>query len=1324
MTTQVSSDIDSNGSAAGEPPTHRDRQREALRELVELATQCAAEESEIDRRRQTELDTAKRQLDKGALLLQQRQQSEANQLAQQHQGAAGAVEAKLQTDSASLKTAEQNSRQKIEAGHAPIVRKVKEKLNQDVWLAESVFEVSQNQVKANLKKGKDETAKLKESLDELESRAKALMVRYHVTAPPAPAGETAVPEDLEAAFKQGVPLAEQHVTALKNLALPSFFVGAWPFLALTLLCVLAAVGGYFLAAEGNELTGAAIGLGGALVACALLGWLLFTMGRKQSCEKYLGFVGASAVARKAADLRLEKITADQNRKMKEATDKRNAEVAKAKETIAPVLNNAERQRAADLASINSQVQTKLSRISASVERARGEIKQTVERQTSELAERHRQETEAHRAKYDEQVNQSQQQYTDGRKALESKWSQGLTRISAPMGEADGTPTFPGWDDPIWQKWIPPKLFPPAVRFGELQVDPKKIIDTLPREAPFTLPLPESFMLPALLTYPQHASLLIEAARGGRDEALRTLQMVMVRLLTTVPPGRVQFTIIDPVGLGQNFAGFMHLADYDEALVGTRIWTDAEQIEQRLGDLTEHMETVIQKYLRNEYETIDQYNAQAGELAEPYRYLVIADFPVRFEGESYRRLNSIATSGARCGVFVLLMRDMRVALPAGTHLDDLEARCVTLVQEPEKPDVPAGARPRFVWKDDVFRQFPLVLDQPPTEEFLTKILNDVGKRAKESKRVELAFETIAPKIEEFWSLSSREELRVPIGRMGATRLQMLRLGKGVAQHALIAGKTGSGKSTLLHALVTNLAMWYSPDEVEFYLIDFKKGVEFKTYATHELPHARVIAVESDREFGISVLQRLDAELARRGNLFRKSGVQDLNSYRRTPDAEKMPRTLLIVDEFQEFFSEDDKLAQDSSLLIDRLVRQGRAFGMHVLLGSQTIGGAGGLSRSTLGQMAVRVALQLSEADSQLILGDNNSAARLLTRPGEAIYNDAGGLVENNSPFQIAYLSDEKKDSYLDKVQALSKKTGATQPEPLVFEGNAPADITKNRVMESLIASGAWPAAGSPPMAWLGDPVAIKDPTALTFRRQSGSNAMLVGQAEEGAMALMAASIASLALQLPPTSASFVILDGSPADSPLAQVFGRVREALPHEVKLLEYRLAADAMTELGAEFKRRQDAGLTNAPSVFVFVYGLQRYRILRKTEDSSFSFSPSETDKPAAPDKIFGDLIREGPTYGMHVLIWVDTPVSIDRTFERGILREFDNRILFQMSANDSGALIDSPAGNKLGPYRAMSYSEEQGTMEKFRPYALLNKDWLARLHASLGARNAQKQPV
>ncbi len=139
-------------------------------------------------------------------------------------------------------------------------------------------------------------------------------------------------------------------------------------------------------------------------------------------------------------------------------------------------------------------------------------------------------------------------------------------------------------------------------------------------------------------------------------------------------------------------------------------------------------------------------------------------------------------------------------------------------------------------------------------------------------------------------------------------------------------------------ITNLALNYSPDEIDLYLIDFKKGVEFKVYASQELPHASVVAIESEREFGISVLERLDAELRLRADRFRDAGVQDLNGYRNVPGTPPMPRILLIVDEFQEFFVEEDKLAQEAALWLDRLVRQGRAFGVHVILGSQSLGGA--------------------------------------------------------------------------------------------------------------------------------------------------------------------------------------------------------------------------------------------------------------------------------------------------------------------------------------------------------------------------------------------------
>lgn len=138
------------------------------------------------------------------------------------------------------------------------------------------------------------------------------------------------------------------------------------------------------------------------------------------------------------------------------------------------------------------------------------------------------------------------------------------------------------------------------------------------------------------------------------------------------------------------------------------------------------------------------------------------------------------------------------------------------------------------------------------------------------------------------------------------------------------------------MITNLALYYSPDEIQFYLIDFKKGVEFRSYAAHKLPHARVVAIESDREFGLSVLERLDEILQERGELFRIRGAQDVPSFRRMFPAEHMPRLLLLIDEFQEFFTTEDRVSARAALLLDRLVRQGRAFGIHVILGSQTLG----------------------------------------------------------------------------------------------------------------------------------------------------------------------------------------------------------------------------------------------------------------------------------------------------------------------------------------------------------------------------------------------------
>lgn len=900
--------------------------------------------------------------------------------------------------------------------------------------------------------------------------------------------------------------------------------------------------------------------------------------------------------------------------------------------------------------------------------------------------------------------------------ISAEWHAGVERLRAAAAELrlDCDRLFPAWDDPAWNSWEPGFDVAPVLRYGRFDLSPQ----TLPSAA-----LPDDrigrrnvphFELPAMLSFPERCSMLIKTSGSGRAEAVQALQTVMLRYLTSLPAGKVRFTIIDPVGLGQNFAGFMHLADYDEKLVNSRIWTEPQFIEQRLADLTSHMANVIQKYLRNEFDTIEDYNRHAGEVAEPYRIVVIANFPFNFSDNAARHLMSIVTSGARCGVYTLVSVDMKQRLPHGFSLADLEQNAVKLIWKDQ----------RFVCKEADWEHCPLALDAPPPQERFTDLLNRVGTRAKEGSRVEVPFEFIAPPEGKWWSKQSSSGIDVPLGRAGATKRQHLQLGRGTSQHVLIAGKTGSGKSTMMHALITNLALYYSPAEVELYLIDFKKGVEFKTYATHRLPHARVVAIESEREFGLSVLQRLDAELKVRGERFRDLNVQDLGAFREAT-GESMARILLIVDEFQEFFVEDDKISQEVSLLLDRLVRQGRAFGIHVHLGSQTLGGAYGLARATLGQMAVRIALQCSEADSHLILSEDNPAARLLTRPGEAIYNDANGRVEGNNLFQVVWLNDDKREDYLKRIYDRAAEENLLPAIPqIVFEGNAPAELGKNFLLQQALEAPFWAEQVLAGSAWLGEAIAIKDPTSMVFRRQGGSNAIILGQQPEASLSMEVVALIGLAAQYesdPVRGAKFFVLDGSPPDAPGAGYWQRAAAVFPHGCDVGSPRDTVRIVGAVADELSKRQADPSNPGGEIFLVIHDLQRFRDLRKSEDD---FSFGRTDDKPNPAKQLVQLLREGPANGIHVIIWCDSLNNFQRTLERNAMREFEVRILFQMSQNDSSNLIDSPLAGRLGPHRALLFSEDQGRLEKFRPYSLPDDQWLQQTATQLKAKRSATSAV
>ena len=1020
---------------------HTSLYRQALSEAIKLSSALVQPlESQIESDYRTAKQQAQEQFTaaKGKVEADLRAQSQ--EIQRRYDARVQAIRADYEEQLSAIKVDAHHGHNRVNQKTAELKAAAEKEHQDQLMVADYVAEGAAARIQQQRIEAQSAAQDARRHLEALGVHADRLLRRYRQSVPPrgenAESGPTTYEHPAES-YRAQQTLAEEHLRTLGRLFAAQLFAGARPLLltggllggAVVLLALL-----YLLKVPplpGPLVTGPAT-LGLVAVLIGLGGRALWQRAKRQVRREFSDFQQALTGARTAFDQQYQLTLQDLEQQTRASLEQKETEVRKAREALEAAKIRIVKQRGTTLQEIDERQRKALGHLQQHRDEAMHEAQREYQEQQSALERRCQEDLARIQAKYDQETTACENEYRTSRRQLEERWDRGRACLGAMLQD---TTRFEesagaGWDDLSAASWTPPATSPTAIRFGALGLDLRTLADTVLARAGSGLEPARPVAVPALLEFPRRCSMLLQAPREGRQQTIETLRAVMLRLFTSFPPGRVRFTILDPVGLGESFAGFMHAGDYLEALVGGRIWTEAAQIQQQLEDLTQHMENVIQKYLRNEFETIEQYNQQAGELAEPYHFLVIADFPANFSEEAARRLSSIIHSGPRCGVHTLIAYDTRHELPSGIDIADVSASSIHLVYEND----------RYVWQDQVLRQFPLVLDRPPDEATVTKIMHVIGKAGAKAARVEVPFEAVAPAPPQYWSLDSREELYVPLGRTGATRLQYLRLGRGVAQHMLIAGKTGSGKSTLLHVMVTNLALWYAPDQVELYLIDFKQGVEFKTYVTHHLPHARAIAIESDREFGLSILQRLDAEMTRRGELFRKAGVQDINAYRQAT-GKTMPRTVLIVDEFQAFFGEDDKLAQDAAVLLEQLVRQGRAFGIHLVLGSQTLGGVFGLARSTIGQMAVRIALQCSEADSQLILDDENIAARLLSRPGEAIYNDVGGRVAGNSPFQTAWLSDSCRDACLGRVTELARNKQDSREPPVVFEGGVPADITR-------------------------------------------------------------------------------------------------------------------------------------------------------------------------------------------------------------------------------------------------------------------------------------------
>ncbi|WP_237771268.1 FtsK/SpoIIIE domain-containing protein [Kribbella sp. ALI-6-A] len=691
--------------------------------------------------------------------------------------------------------------------------------------------------------------------------------------------------------------------------------------------------------------------------------------------------------------------------------------------------------------------------------------------------------------------------------------------------------------------------------------------------------------------------------SDRPEAARQLlQSTALRLIAASEPFRLRIDSFDPRLTGM--MGLLgHLTTKYPQLVPRATHT-AEQLHSVLSSLVDVSSLRASRQAQLGHKRFEELIRETGRVTDPYRLIVLFDYPAGIDTLAQRDLVRLAATGGERGICFLVHHDPAMAAESDVDprqlLDLLTPVAIAngKVEVSQLPNVPA------------------LLDPPFEANVATGICDVVAELAEIAVLPTIDFERTLPDRSTWWQ-PVKDELSTVIGYDDRTpALIRLRSGNPALPHVLVGGAVGQGKSNLLLVMIHGLAARHSPDDLEMYLLDFKHGVEFSALGPaaereHWLPHVRVLGIHSDRAFGLAVLRHLSDELARRSEIFKAHGnVADIAELAPGPD--RPPRILAVLDEFQVLLEDDDELADEAARLLERLVRLGRAYGVHVVLATQTIEGVKRLSTrrdSIFGQVPYRIALKTTPADSQAILRTGNTAAAELQFRGEAVLNANFGSPDDNQHVLVSFADKPVLD---DLRHELWQRSGTTRA-PRVFHLAEPARLTDT-------AAAVKAELGRP---WTGLPIAVtEEPVAIEVRPEPGAGVLVLGDGPADALGVLTglAVSAAAAAAVPPR---FVFLDGT--DSAPAVAEGK--DALIQTLRLL------------GCEVET-VDKHADVAPRLFSLRDMVKEGRVGGTTYLLGFGFHgvPKMQVHPEglyeSPANALQEIVRDGPTQGLITFGW------------------------------------------------------------------------------------------
>lgn len=781
-------------------------------------------------------------------------------------------------------------------------------------------------------------------------------------------------------------------------------------------------------------------------------------------------------------------------------------------------------------------------------------------------------------------------------------------------------------------------------------------------------------------------------------AIRTFtHHVMWSMLSFLPVTKVNFCVMDSEQRGNSILPFLDFMKRMPDIFSKKIYTSQDIIYEKLEAINNKIDDFILNKLGTKYKDILEYNLNTPNRAEAITMLVLYDFPSGMDGRCIDKLINILRNGNKCGVYTLICYNPGVTFSRYESLDErleqITKYCVSID-----------------YKDDRYLllpyNLPIGLPKMMDATAINKFTDAYYNAAEIIKNKGLSFtDILAPTL---FKGDSACSLDIPIGIGDGDAIIRLKLGEGTSHHVLIGGGTGGGKSTLLHTLIMSSMLHYSPDQLHLYLMDFKGGTEFKIYESERLPHIKLLALDAMQEFGESILQNLVDEMEKRSNDFKDAGgYTKVEDYVRGT-GKPMPRILVIMDEFQILFddSTNRKVAMQSANHAKKIVTEGRAYGVHLIMATQStnIISTLTLDRGTIEQMRVRIGLKCGEDDARYLFSDRyerDALDKMVGPKGTAVLNPDYTEQYGNTGLRVAFCDNENKSRYLK----LISETFANEPSTTqIFEGSRTEQLLDYFYRRNIQKTDALPV-----HIHMGNTIKVADPFEIVVDRKRKHNLLVCGSNERMANNVANAYMVSAAIN---QNTTIYCIDGdSLVGDDVSGDFYRVLQN--HNERFYLAASRADIVQfihdiyEIYSARKKKNESGI-----IFVVIKNLQFLDIVKsmlkgetvdeseyiETESEAEAVDPIDDANPFASLNNFMSsrsssssdittsnekllrLIEDGSGFGIHFIVSSLEYQTVKDAMHYGenTLAKFPERIIFSLNDNDADNLVENVSVARL----------------------------------------------